>query len=56
MLEKKQVGLDPIVKKIQSTKDGTNLWQVKQWADQIGLKLQVAKRAPSEQEFIADRL
>ena len=36
----------PLVEKMHSTVKGTNLAQVKQWADQAGLKYQLAKRVP----------
>jgi YD repeat-containing protein len=45
-LNQKSVGQNPVLKAIQSTKSGTNLAQVKNWADQVGLKYQIAKRAP----------
>jgi len=35
----------PLVFKIQSTKNGTNLAQLKGWTDQLGLKYQLAKRS-----------
>ncbi len=37
---------------IQSTKHGTNLEQVKEWADQAGLKYQVAKRSPGAEVIV----
>ncbi|MBK9774260.1 MAG: hypothetical protein IPP57_26145 [Candidatus Obscuribacter sp.] len=36
---------NPILKKAESTTEGTTLTQVKDWADQVGLKYQMAKRS-----------
>lgn len=37
-------GYDPILKAACSTAQGTNLSQVKDWADKVGLKMQMARR------------
>jgi len=37
--------MNPILEKAQSTDKGTNLAQVKDWSDQVGLKYQAAKRS-----------
>ncbi len=37
--------MNPILEKAQSTDKGTNLGQVKEWSDQVGLKYQAAKRS-----------
>ncbi|MBK7836512.1 MAG: hypothetical protein IPJ49_02220 [Candidatus Obscuribacter sp.] len=44
-LDGKQKGENPLLKSAQSTKDGTNLAQLKEWADQVGLKYRLAKRS-----------
>ncbi len=44
-LSKKTRGYNPILKKAASTSKGTNLAQVKAWADEVGLKYQMAKRS-----------
>ncbi len=44
-LSRKGNGQNPILKNAESTVDGTTLAQVKGWADQVGLKYQMAKRA-----------
>ncbi|MBP6350409.1 MAG: LysM peptidoglycan-binding domain-containing protein [Candidatus Obscuribacter sp.] len=36
--------MNPILEKAESTKSGTSLLQVKEWADKVGLKYQIAKR------------
>jgi len=38
--------MNPVLEKAESTKAGTSLVQVKHWADQVGLKYQIAKRTP----------
>ena len=38
--------MNPVLEKAESTKSGTSLVQVKHWADQVGLKYQIAKRTP----------
>ncbi|MBS1954389.1 MAG: hypothetical protein JST89_09385 [Cyanobacteria bacterium SZAS-4] len=43
-LGKKTNGRDPIIEKAASTSKGTNLKQCKDWADQVGLHYQIAKR------------
>ncbi len=45
-LSTKGRGRNPILKEAESTVDGTTLAQVKGWADQVGLKYQIAKRSP----------
>jgi RHS repeat-associated protein len=44
-LDGKQKGENPILKSAQSTREGTNLAQLKEWADQVGLKYRLAKRS-----------
>ncbi len=43
--------MNPILDKAQSTVQGTNLAQVKEWSDQVGLKYQAVKRSKGA-EFI----
>jgi len=43
--------MNPILDKAQSTAQGTNLAQVKEWSDQVGLKYQAVKRSKGA-EFI----
>ena len=45
-LQTKGKGASDFVRKLKSTKDGTNLAQVKEWANQTGLNYQAAKRSP----------
>ncbi|HEY9684985.1 MAG TPA: RHS repeat-associated core domain-containing protein [Oculatellaceae cyanobacterium] len=44
LLKSPKLGTTDFVKKVNSTKDGTNLAQLKDWADQAKLKYQLAKR------------
>ena len=39
-------GENALLKAAQSTKDGTNMAQLKDWSDKVGLKYQLAKRSP----------
>ena len=43
---------NPVIQKAVSTKQGTNLAQVKGWADQVGLKYQAAKRSPGAKVIV----
>lgn len=43
---KKTVGRHPSVEKLQSSVNGTNLWQLKTLSNQVGLNYQTAKRSP----------
>lgn len=44
-LSKASPEMNPVLEKAESTGKGTNLAQVKGWADQVGLKYQAAKRS-----------
>lgn len=50
LFKDKQIpGRNPVIEKAMSTTSGTNLAQVKQLADQVGLRLQIARRQPGAQ-------